>query len=271
MIHFDRYWNPPWKTRPPGLLTDDMGDGLLDYQGPYARPAAEAAGWAKTPVQVDPSTVQRWPQMATLRQARAASGIITLETVISHVEPTILVGASTAHGAFTQQVIEAMSTGVDRPVIFPISNPTSQIEAMPADIIAWSKGQALVATGLPIPPLDYDSVRYSFGQANNALLYPGLGLGTIVSGATHVTDGMLLAAAEAVASQVSVAARGASLLPPVDNLRASSATVAVAVAKAAADDGVATIKHDNLVQAVEDAMWQPVYPDLPARAVGGDG
>src|SRR5260370_2043535 len=188
-----------WIVDLPGLLTDDMGEGLLDYQRPYARPAAEAAGWAKTPVQVDPSTVQRWPQMAALRQARAASGIITLETVIAYVEPTILVGASTAHGAFTRQVIETMSAGVDRPVIFPVSNPTSQIEAMPADIIAWSKGQALVATGLPVPPLDYHGLRYSFGQANNALLYPGLGLGTIVAGANQVTDGMLLAAAHAAA------------------------------------------------------------------------
>ena len=250
-----------WIVDLPGLLTDDMGEHLLDYQRPYARPAAEAAGWAKTPVQVDPSTVQRWPQMAALRQARAASGIITLETVIGHVEPTILVGASTAHGAFTQQVIEAMSTGVDRPVIFPISNPTSQIEAMPADIIAWSKGQALVATGLPMPPLDYDGLRYEFGQANNALLYPGLGLGIVVSGASKVTDGMLLAAAEAVAGQADVGAPGASLLPAVQNLRASSATTAVAVARAAADDGVATKTPGNLVQAVQDAMWQPVYDD----------
>ena len=93
--------------------------------------------------------------MAALRQARASSGIITLETVIEQVKPTILIGASTAHGAFTRQVVEAMSAGTPRPVIFPISNPTSQIEAMPADIVAWSKGQALVATGLPIPPVDY--------------------------------------------------------------------------------------------------------------------
>ena len=99
----------------------------------------------------------------------------------------------------------------------------------------------------------------AIGQANNALLYPGLGLGTIVSRASHVTDGMLLAAAEAVAGQVDVSEPGASLLPPVENLRASSATVAVAVAKAAADDGVATVKHDSLVQAVQDAMWQPAY------------
>jgi malate dehydrogenase (oxaloacetate-decarboxylating) len=250
-----------WIVDLPGLLTDDMGDGLLDYQRPYARPAAEAAGWALTPVQVDPSTVQRWPQMAALRQARAASGIITLETVIEHVEPTVLIGTSTAHGAFTREVIEAMTAAADRPVIFPISNPTSQIEAMPADIIAWSKGQALLATGLPIPSLEYGGLRYEFGQANNALLYPGLGLGAIVAGASKVTDGMLLAAAEAVAGQADVSAPGASLLPAVQNLRASSATTAVAVARAAAADGVATKKADDLVQAVQDAMWQPVYPD----------
>ena len=248
-----------WIVDLPGLLTDDMSDGMLDYQRPYARPAAEAAGWARTPAQIDPSAIGRWPQMAELRQARATSGIITLETVIEHVKPTILIGCSTSHGAFTQQVIEAASAGVDRPVIFPISNPTSQIEAMPADIIAWSGGHALVATGLPIPPLDYHGVRYEFGQANNALLYPGLGLGTIVAGASRVTDGMLLAAAEAVAGQADVSAPGASLLPAVENLRASSATCAAAVARAAADDGVATARPGDLVQAVQDAIWQPVY------------
>jgi len=249
-----------WIVDLPGLLTDDMGDGMLDYQRPYARSAAETGAWARTPVQVDPSAATRWPQMAALRQAKAASGIITLETVVGHVKPTILIGASTAHGAFTQQVVETVSAGVERPVIFPISNPTSRIEAMPADIVAWSRGKALVATGLPIPPVDYAGVRYLFGQANNALLYPGLGLGTIVSGASKVTDGMLLAAAEAVAGQADVSERGASLLPAVENLRASSATTAIAVARAAADDGVATRKADDLVQAVQDTMWQPVYP-----------
>ena len=250
-----------WIVDLPGLLTEDMGDGLLDYQRPYARPAAEAAGWATTPVQADPSAATRWPQMAALRQARAASGIITLETVVGQVKPTVLIGASTSHGAFTQQIVETMSAGTPRPVIFPVSNPTSQIEAMPADIIAWTKGTALVATGLPIPPVDYAGVRYRIGQANNALLYPGLGLGTIVSGASKVTDGMLLAAAEAVAGQADVGAAGASLLPAVENLRGSSATTAVAVARAAADDGVATRKTDDLVQAVQDAIWQPAYPD----------
>jgi malate dehydrogenase (oxaloacetate-decarboxylating) len=250
-----------WIVDLPGLLAEDMGEGLLDYQRPYARPTDEVSGWATTPVAVDPSAAIRWPEMAAQRQARAASGIITLQTVVGQVKPTILVGASTAHGAFTQQVVEAMSAAVERPVIFPISNPTSQIEAMPTDIITWSRGRALVATGLPIAPMDYQGVTYSFGQANNALLYPGLGLGTIVSGASKVTDGMLLAAAEAVAGQVDVSAPGASLLPAVENLRASSATTAVAVVAAAIADGVATSKPDNPVQAVQDAMWQPVYQD----------
>jgi malate dehydrogenase (oxaloacetate-decarboxylating) len=250
-----------WIVDLPGLLTDDMSDGLLDYQRPYARAVAEAAGWARTTVQADPAAVQRWPKMAALRQARAAAGIVTLQTVIEKVRPTILVGASTSHGAFTQQVVEAMSAGTERPVIFPISNPTSRIEAMPADIIAWSKGRALVATGLPIPPAGYGQVTYSFGQANNALVYPGLGLGTIVAGASKVTDGMLLAAAQAVAGQADVSAPGAALLPAVQNLRASSATAAVAVARAAEADGVATRHASNWVQTVHDAMWQPAYPD----------
>jgi malate dehydrogenase (oxaloacetate-decarboxylating) len=250
-----------WIVDLPGLLTDDMSDGLLDYQRPYARPGAEAANWAKTPVEVDPSTATRWPQMASLRQARASSGIVTLQTVLEQVKPTILIGCSTTHGAFTQQIIETMCAGVDRPVIFPISNPTSKIEAVPADIIPWSRGKALVATGLPWGPVDYAGVRYWFAQANNALVYPGLGLGTIVSGASKVTDAMILAAAEAVAGQADVSQPGASLLPAVENLRAFSATTAIAVAQAAADDGVATKKTDDLVQAVQDAMWQPVYPD----------
>jgi malate dehydrogenase (oxaloacetate-decarboxylating) len=248
-----------WIVDLPGLLTDDMSDGLLDYQGPYARPAAEAAGWAKTPVQIDPSAATRWPEMAALRQARASSGIITLQTVVEQVKPTILVGCSTSHGAFTQQLVEAMCAGVERPVIFPISNPTSNIEAVPADIIPWSKGRALVATGLPWEPVDYAGVSYQFAQANNALVYPGLGLGTVVAGASHVTDGMLLAAAEAVAGQADVSQPGASLLPEVENLRGSSATAAIAVVAAAIADGVATSKPDDAVEAVHEAMWQPVY------------
>jgi malate dehydrogenase (oxaloacetate-decarboxylating) len=254
-----------WIVDLPGLLTDDMIDGMLDYQRPYVRPAAEAADWEKSPVAIDPAAAVRWPEMAALQQARSDSGIVGLQTVVEKVQPTILIGTSTAHGAFTKDVVEAMSAGFRRPVIFPLSNPTSKIEAMPADIITWSRGRALIATGLPIGPFEYDGVTYHFGQANNALVYPGLGLGTIVSGASKVTDGMLHAAAEAVAGQVDVSEPGAALLPAVENLRASSATTAVAVVKAAAADGVATRKISNTVQAVQDAMWQPVYPDGAAR------
>jgi malate dehydrogenase (oxaloacetate-decarboxylating) len=250
-----------WIVDLPGLLTDDMGDGMLDYQRSYARPAAETADWARTPVQVNPSATVRWPEMAALRQARAPSGIVALDTVVEKVKPTILIGSSTARGAFTRQVVETMAAGTGRPVIFPISNPTSQIEARPDDIIDWSNGQALVATGLPIPPDQYRGVTYSFGEANNALLYPGLGLGAIVSGASKVTAGMLLAAAQAVAGQADVSEPGASLLPAVQNLRASSATAAVAVMRAAAADGVATREPDSPVQAVQDAMWDPAYTD----------
>jgi malate dehydrogenase (oxaloacetate-decarboxylating) len=225
-----------WLVDKQGLLTSDLA-GLRDYQQPYARDPGEVEGWA------------------------ADGGPVTLLDAVQHVKPTILVGTSTAHGAFTRQVIEALCAGVDRPIVFPISNPTSKIEAMPADVIAWSQGQALVAVGIPVPPVDYDGLTYRIGQANNALLYPGLGLGTIVAGASKVTAGMLLAAAEAVAGQVDASASGAALVPPVENLRASSATTAVAVAQAAADDGVATRSHENLVQAVQDAMWEPAYPD----------
>jgi malate dehydrogenase (oxaloacetate-decarboxylating) len=226
-----------WLIDKQGLLTDNMTD-LRDFQKPYARRASEVSGWASSP-----------------------SGTISLLDTVRNVGPTILLGTSTAHGAFTREVVEAMSAKVERPIILPLSNPTSRIEGMPADIIAWSKGKALVATGIPLAPVEYGGVTYNIGQANNALLYPGLGLGTIVARARRVTAGMLLAAAEAVARQVDVSAPGASLLPAIENLRASSATTAVAVVEAAMRDRVATARIDNPVQAVQDAMWQPVYSE----------
>ena len=227
-----------WLVDRAGLVTDDM-TGLPDYQRAYARPAAEAADWQ-----------------------RSSRGAVELLEVVRRARPTVLIGTSTNHGAFTREVVEAVSAGVERPIILPLSNPTERIEAMPEDVIAWSGGKALVATGIPVAPFDYEGTTFTIGQGNNALLYPGLGLGVIVSGASRVTDGMLLAAARAVAGQVDPTEPGASLLPPVENLRASSATVAVAVARQAEADGVATTSHDNLVQAVQDAMWQPVYGEL---------
>ncbi|MGZ0199160.1 NAD-dependent malic enzyme [Streptomyces sp. RM1] len=225
-----------WLIDKQGLLLQDM-DGLRDFQQPYARDPDEVADWARD------------------------DGAISLLETVRRVEPTILLGTSTAHGAFTREVVQAMSEGTERPIVFPLSNPTSRIEAMPADVIAWSGGKALVATGIPVPPVEYDGTTYQIGQANNALLYPGLGLGTIVSGASRVTSGMLLAAAQAVADQVDPSGPGGSLLPPVENLRESSALTATAVAKAALDDGVATSKPTDVSKAVREAMWQPVYTD----------
>ncbi|PJG86486.1 NAD-dependent malic enzyme [Conservatibacter flavescens] len=226
--------NRVWLIDKQGLVTDDMPN-LPNYQQAYARAANEVRDWARQ------------------------DGKIGLLEVVKQVKPTILIGTSTDHGAFTEEVIRALSAGVERPIILPLSNPTERIEVMPEFAIKWSEGRGLIACGIPVPPVQYNGTHYEIGQANNALLYPGLGLGVIVSGAKHVTDGMLLAAAEAVASQVDPSELGASLLPPVDHLRASSATVAVAVAKQAVKDGVATVQSDNWVQTVQDAMWQPVY------------
>jgi len=228
-----------WLIDRQGLLTDEMPE-LRDYQKPYARPAAELKGW------VD-------------------GGPIDLLTTVRHVKPTILLGTSTVPGAFTEEVIRSMAEGVERPIVFPLSNPTERIEAMPADVLAWTSGKALCAVGIPVSPIRLVGTTYTIGQANNALLYPGLGLGTIVAGAEHVTDHMLLAAADAVASQVTSSQLGAPLLPPVENLRASSTIVAGAVIRAAVADGVARsdlgdVSDDSqLVQRVQDAMWQPVY------------
>jgi malate dehydrogenase (oxaloacetate-decarboxylating) len=227
-----------WLIDKHGLVTDDMTD-LPNYQAAYARPAAEVADWDRT------------------------NDTIDLLTVVRQVHPTVLIGTSTVHGAFTKDVVEALCDGVDRPVLLPLSNPTERIEVMPDDAITWSDGKALVAVGIPSDPIEHDGTTFTIGQANNSLLYPGLGLGTIVSRATHVTDGMLLAAATAIADQVDATALGASLLPPVENLRASSAIAAFAVVRAAAADGVATVTFGSdaeLTQAIQDAMWQPAYP-----------
>jgi malate dehydrogenase (oxaloacetate-decarboxylating) len=221
-----------WCVDKQGLLLDDMAD-LRDFQRPYARPRAEVAGWGAT----------------------------DLAGVVARVHPTIVVGTSTVGGAFTEDIVRDMAEHVERPMIFPLSNPTERIEAVPADLVRWSDGRALIGTGTPWRPVSHNGVDYEIGQANNALIYPGIGLGTVVSGAAHVTDRMLLAAAQAVAGLVDVNRPGAGLLPDVENLRESSATVAVAVAGQAAQDGVAE-PLDDPVQAVRDAMWQVAYPPL---------
>ena len=170
-------------------------------------------------------------------------------------------------GAFTEEIIREMAAHVERPIIFPMSNPTSLSEAIPSDLIAWTEGRALVATGSPFPPVAHEGTTYTIGQANNALIFPGLGLGTIVTRARTVSDGMLAAAAGALAQLVDAGPLGAPLTPPVDTVRAVSLHVGVAVARAALTEGLARVELSDVISAVRSAMWEPAY--RPVRAVGG--
>jgi malate dehydrogenase (oxaloacetate-decarboxylating) len=229
-----------WLVGRAGLLTDDMASRLKDFQVPYARPADEVASW----------------QLAGDRAGLA-------ETV-THVAPTMLIGTSTQAGAFTEAIVRDMAGRVERPIIFPMSNPTAKIEAVPADLLAWTDGRALIATGSPFGPVEHDGVAYHIAQANNALVFPGLGLGTNVARARRISNRMIQASADAVAGLVDVSRPGASLLPPVSDLRLVSATVAVEVARAAAAEGLARVDLDDPIQQVHHAMWQPEYPAIQA-------
>ncbi|MFB9176603.1 NAD-dependent malic enzyme [Dactylosporangium sucinum] len=223
-----------WCVDRQGLLTDDMTD-LRDFQVAYARPKGEVAG-----------------------------GGIGLAETVAQVKPTMLIGTSTAHRAFTEAIVREMARHVDRPIIFPLSNPTERIEAMPSDLIPWTDGRALVATGIPVAPVTYNGTTYAIGQANNALLYPGLGLGAITARATRISDNMFHAAADAVARMVDVSTPGASVLPHVEDLRHVSATVATAVADDAAVEGVARARLTDTAKQVREAMWQPRYREIKA-------
>jgi malate dehydrogenase (oxaloacetate-decarboxylating) len=221
-----------WPVDKQGLLFDDMDD-LRDFQVPYAK---------------------------NRRQLGVGAGDrVGLVDAIKLASPTILLGSSTVFGAFTQKVVEAMTASCERPMVFPLSNPTSRMEAMPADLLEWSDGKALVTTGTPVAPVEYHGTTYTIGQANNVLVFPGIGLGIIVARAGKVTPGMLQAAAKAVVQQASPTNLGDSLLPDVQNLREISTAVAEAVYHAAVDDGVASATHGDVRQTVLDAMWRPVY------------
>jgi malate dehydrogenase (oxaloacetate-decarboxylating) len=230
-----------WCVDVDGLLTDDLGDRLRDYQAPYARKPAEVKSWRR----------------------EGANGIALAE-VIRQVRPTMLIGASGTASAFTEAIVRDMARHTERPIIFPLSSPASLAEATPADLIAWTEGRALIVTGSPFTPVTHKGITHVIGQANNAMLYPGLGLGTIVSRAQRISVGMLAAAANALSSLVAVRLPGASLLPHIDDLRSVTVTVAVAVAEAAVFEGLATIKLPDIVQQVEDAMWQPQYRRIQA-------
>ncbi|WP_212935900.1 oxaloacetate-decarboxylating malate dehydrogenase [Bacillus hominis] len=223
-----------------GLITNNMED-LLDFQIPYARKEAEVNDWKQ-------------------------SDAIGLAEVVKHVKPTILIGTSTVAGAFKEEIIKEMASHVERPIILPMSNPTPLAEAKPVDLIEWTEGRALVATGSPFDPVTYNGVTYVIGQSNNALIFPGLGLGTIVVRASVMTDGMFAAAAEAVASMVDTSQPGAPILPEVEELRNISEMVAIEVAKVAVAEGVAreNLSDNDIKIAVKDAMWEPEYRQIKA-------
>ena len=231
-----------WCVDRQGLLTAEMTAQLRDYQVAYARPAAESRGW---------------------KHDGDGNGV-SLAEVVRRVKPTMLVGASTASGSFTEAIVKEMAAHAERPIIFVLSNPPARAEANPADLIAWTEGRALFATGSPCAPVTYRGLTYVVAQVNNAMLYPGLALGAIVSQASRISDGMFGAAASAVSSLVTVRQPGASLLPHVDDLRSVSLTVAVAVAETAEAEGLAGVKLGDIVQQVQDAMWQPEYRRIEA-------
>lgn len=188
-----------------------------------------------------------------------ADELTNLEAVIKTVHPTVMIGTSTTPGAFTEKAIKEMATHTERPIIFPISNPTKLIEASAEDLIKWTDGRALVATGVPSDPVKYNGVTYHIGQANNALIYPGLGLGVLASEAKLVTDEMLSAAAHSLGGIVDPNEKGASVLPPISKIRIFSDKEAISVAQTAIDQKLATPNITDAKAATENIKWIPKY------------
>lgn len=214
-----------------GLLFDDMSD-LTPAQKPFAKKRADFAN---------------------------AGDMTQLINVIKVAKPTILVGTSTNAGAFTKEVVEAMCENTARPVIFPISNPTKKLEATAEQVIEWSDGKAFVATGVPSGTIQYKGVDYQIGQANNALIYPGLGLGMLASEASLLTDEMIGAAAHSLSGLVDLSQPGAPVLPPFEYVADVSIKVAEAVANKAKEQGLAQVQETDMAKAVQNLKWYPTY------------
>lgn len=214
-----------------GLLFDDMDD-LTPEQRPFAKKRSDFAN---------------------------ADKLTDLLEVVKTVKPTILVGTSTQPGTFTKELVEAMCENAERPVIFPLSNPTKLAEATAKDLIEWSNGKAFVATGIPSDDIEYNGINYVIGQANNALIYPGLGLGMLASEASLLTDEMIGAAAHALSGIVDITKPGAPVLPPFKYVAEVSLKVATAVAKKAQEQGLARAAEQDMEKAVRDFRWTPKY------------
>jgi malic enzyme len=203
-----------------------------------------------------------WPAPLAERHGLGAGKARDLAAAVRAVKPTVLVGCSGQPGLFTEEVIRAMASTAARPIVFPMSNPTSKAEATPGDVLRWTDGRALVATGSPFPPVTLGARTFRIGQINNAFVFPGVGLGVLASGAREVTDGMFAAAADQLAAEVGPAdfAEGA-LFPPQARLRSVEEAVAAAVVRQARDEGVGkAIADEAIPAAVRDWMWEPAYP-----------
>ena len=186
-----------------------------------------------------------------------ADELTNLEAIVKAVHPTVMIGTSKQPGAFTESIVKEMAAHTERPIIFPISNPTKLLEAKAEDLIKWTDGRALVATGIPSDPVEYDGVTYTIGQANNALVYPGVGFGSIAAKAKIVNEKMLAAAAHALGGIVDASQPGAPVLPPVAKLTEFTQTVAETVAQSAIDQGIAGVSDAH--KAVADMKWEPKY------------
>ena len=213
-----------------GLLFDDMTD-LTPEQRPFARKRSEFAN---------------------------AEELTTLEAAVFAVKPTIMVGTSTQPGTFTEKIVRGMCSWCEHPIIFPLSNPTELAEAKAADLIAWSEGKAMVATGIPAEPVEYKGVRYEIGQANNALIYPGLGLGSMAVNSSRMTDEMISAAAHSLGAFLTPEQPGAAVIPPVDRLTEFSHTVAAVVADCAIKQKLNRIDGE-VEKLIADITWTAEY------------
>ncbi|CAN5526896.1 NAD-dependent malic enzyme [soil metagenome] len=229
-----------WLVDRDGLVHTGL-EQLLDIQLDFARPEHEMADWNADPL-----------------------GRFDLEEVVRRVAPHALVGVSGQPGLFTEPVVRAMADGVEHPMVLPLSNPTPRAEALPADVIAWTDGRAMVGTGSPFDDVEHAGRLHPVSQVNNVHVFPGVGLGAIVAGAEMVTDAMIAAAADAVAELSPAAVHGptAPLVPAIGDSRTIARHVALAVARAAVADGVAR-DVDHLEARIDDRFWSPHYPPLP--------
>jgi len=229
-----------WVIDKDGLLHSGRKD-LTPEQSVYAQPEDRVSGWPRT-----------------------SNGHIGLADVIGSIEATILIGLSTVGGAFTEAVVREMARKVERPIIFPLSNPTAKSEAKADDLIHWTDGRALVATGSPFAPVSYGGRTIPIAQCNNIFIFPAMGLGVVASGARRVTDAMMLAAARALAgNSPALKDSSASLLPPLTDIRRVAAQIAIAVGIEAQKEGLAPkLAEDELLQRVTAEQWTPAYPAL---------